>query len=73
MTFNPTPDTVPNPDPHSTLDPTSNSYPYSCPNPILTLQERQAFGKSLSEFGQIQKAIAESYAEYMAGNRVNLT
>ena len=28
--------------------------------------EREAFGKSLSYFGQIQKYIAESYAEYMA-------
>mmetsp|Transcript_9363 Transcript_9363/g.9892 ORF Transcript_9363/g.9892 Transcript_9363/m.9892 type:complete len:126 (-) Transcript_9363:23-400(-) len=30
-------------------------------------QERKAFGKSIGEFGQIQKMIAESYAEYMAG------
>lgn len=30
-------------------------------------QDRKAFGKSIGEFGQIQKAIAESYAEYMAG------
>jgi isovaleryl-CoA dehydrogenase len=30
-------------------------------------QERKAFGKSIGEFGQIQKAIAESYAEYVAG------
>lgn len=30
-------------------------------------EERQAFGKRISEFGQIQKALAESYAEYMAG------
>lgn len=29
-------------------------------------QEREAFGKPLSFFGQIQKYIAESYAEYMA-------
>jgi len=29
--------------------------------------ERSAFGKSTIEFGQIQKAISESYAEYMAG------
>lgn len=29
--------------------------------------ERSAFGKSTIEFGQIQKTIAESYAEYMAG------
>jgi isovaleryl-CoA dehydrogenase len=29
--------------------------------------ERKAFGKSLSEFGQIQRLIAESYAEFMAG------
>lgn len=28
--------------------------------------EREAFGKSLSHFGQIQKYIGESYAEYMA-------
>ena len=30
-------------------------------------QDRKAFGKSIGEYGQIQKAIAESYAEYMAG------
>ncbi len=30
-------------------------------------QERKAFGKSIGEYGQIQKTIAESYAEYMAG------
>lgn len=30
-------------------------------------QERKAFGKPIGEFGQIQKAISESYAEYMAG------
>ena len=30
-------------------------------------QERKAFGKSIGEYGQIQKAISESYAEYMAG------
>jgi len=30
-------------------------------------QERKAFGKPIGDFGQIQKAIAESYAEYMAG------
>jgi isovaleryl-CoA dehydrogenase len=30
-------------------------------------QERKAFGKSIGDFGQIQKAISESYAEYMAG------
>ncbi len=30
--------------------------------------ERQAFGKSLSSFGQIQKYIAESYAEYKAAS-----
>merc|ERR1719223_281754 len=30
-------------------------------------KERKAFGKSTIEFGQIQKAISESYAEYMAG------
>jgi len=29
--------------------------------------ERKAFGSSLVEFGQIQRHIAESYAEYMAG------
>jgi isovaleryl-CoA dehydrogenase len=29
-------------------------------------QERSAFGKSLSHFGQIQRHIAESYAEYKA-------
>lgn len=29
-------------------------------------KEREAFGKSLSFFGQIQKYIGESYAEYMA-------
>lgn len=29
-------------------------------------QEREAFGKSLSHFGQIQKYIADSYAEYTA-------
>jgi len=30
-------------------------------------QERKAFGKTVGDFGQTQKAIAESYAEYMAG------
>ncbi len=30
-------------------------------------KERKAFGKNIYKFGQIQKAIAESYAEYMAG------
>ena len=30
-------------------------------------QERQAFGKAIGEFGQIQQMIATSYAEYMAG------
>eukprot|EP01038_Epipyxis_sp_PR26KG_P009786 gene9786-13165_t len=30
-------------------------------------QERKAFGKPIGDFGQIQKAISESYAEYMAG------
>lgn len=30
-------------------------------------QERMSFGKPLNEFGQIQRHIAESYAEYMAG------
>jgi len=29
--------------------------------------ERKAFGQSLSHFGQIQRHIADSYAEYMAG------
>jgi isovaleryl-CoA dehydrogenase len=29
-------------------------------------QEREAFGKPLAHFGQIQRYIAESYAEYMA-------
>jgi isovaleryl-CoA dehydrogenase len=29
--------------------------------------ERKAFGKPISDYGQISKAIAESYAEYMAG------
>jgi len=29
--------------------------------------ERKAFGKPISSYGQIQKAITESYAEYMAG------
>lgn len=29
--------------------------------------ERHAFGKPLREFGQIQRHVAESYAEYMAG------
>jgi isovaleryl-CoA dehydrogenase len=29
--------------------------------------DRKAFGKSLSDFGQIQRLIAESYAEFMAG------
>jgi len=29
--------------------------------------QRKAFGSSLSSFGQIQRHIAESYAEYMAG------
>jgi isovaleryl-CoA dehydrogenase len=29
-------------------------------------QERQAFGKSINSFGQIQRHIAESYAEYRA-------
>ena len=29
--------------------------------------ERKAFGKSIGEYGQIQKAISESYADYMAG------
>merc|ERR1719171_1410822 len=28
--------------------------------------ERQAFGKSLDQFGQMQRHIAESYADYMA-------
>lgn len=30
-------------------------------------QERIAFGKAIGEFGQTQKAIAESYAELLAG------
>jgi isovaleryl-CoA dehydrogenase len=30
-------------------------------------KDRQSFGKSLNHFGQIQRHIAESYAEYMAG------
>ncbi len=30
-------------------------------------QERQSFGKPINRFGQIQRHIAESYAEYMAG------
>ncbi len=30
-------------------------------------QERQSFGKSLNNFGQIQKYIADSYAEFLAG------
>ncbi|KAL0582830.1 hypothetical protein ABG067_007205 [Albugo candida] len=30
-------------------------------------KERQAFGQSLNSFGQIQKSISESYAEFMAG------
>ena len=30
-------------------------------------QERQSFGKPLNNFGQIQKHIADSYAEFMAG------
>lgn len=30
-------------------------------------QERKSFGKPIGEFGQTQKAIAESYAEYAAG------
>ena len=30
-------------------------------------QERMSFGKPLNAFGQIQRHIAESYAEYMAG------
>ncbi len=29
--------------------------------------ERSAFGKKIGEYGQIQKAISESYAEYQAG------
>ncbi len=33
---------------------------------IKYAREREAFGKSLSHFGQIQKMIAESYAEYKA-------
>jgi isovaleryl-CoA dehydrogenase len=34
---------------------------------VAYAKERKAFGKSTLEFGQIQKSIAESYAEYMAG------
>lgn len=30
-------------------------------------RERQAFGSNLNSFGQIQRSIAESYAEYQAG------
>jgi len=30
-------------------------------------QDRKSFGQSLNQFGQIQRHIAESYAEYMAG------
>lgn len=30
-------------------------------------QDRKAFGKPIGDFGQIQKHIAESYAEFMAG------
>ena len=30
-------------------------------------KEREAFGKKLHDFGQIQAHIAQSYAEYMAG------
>ncbi len=30
-------------------------------------QQRKAFGKPIGDFGQIQKAISESYAEFMAG------
>jgi isovaleryl-CoA dehydrogenase len=30
-------------------------------------QERKAFGKPIGDYGQIQKTISESYAEYMAG------
>jgi isovaleryl-CoA dehydrogenase len=30
-------------------------------------QDRKAFGKSIGDYGQIQKHISESYAEYMAG------
>ena len=33
----------------------------------LYCQERKAFGKELINFGQIQKNISESYADYMAG------
>ena len=29
--------------------------------------DRKAFGKSINQFGQIQKLIAESYASYQAG------
>eukprot|EP01040_Poterioochromonas_malhamensis_P006458 gene6458-6957_t len=30
-------------------------------------QQRRAFGQPIANFGQVQKAIAESYAEFMAG------
>ena len=30
-------------------------------------KDRKAFGKPLNNFGQIQRHVAESYAEYMAG------
>ena len=30
-------------------------------------RERKAFGKSIGDFGQIQKHISEAYADYMAG------
>merc|ERR1719401_1162268 len=30
-------------------------------------KDRKAFGQSLNHFGQMQRFIAESYAEYMAG------
>jgi isovaleryl-CoA dehydrogenase len=39
-----------------------------CIDEMITYStERMAFGKYTIEFGQIQKSIAESYAEYMAG------
>jgi isovaleryl-CoA dehydrogenase len=33
---------------------------------VAYASDRKAFGKPLNEFGQIQRHIAESYAEYMA-------
>ena len=39
--------------------------PHSLPSSYA--QERNAFGEPLVNFGQIQRHIAESYAEYQAG------